>query len=898
MFKQIWLFFLFLFLVSPSLGYVGAIEVKLLNGGKKELDAGSNFNLLLNINNTSDSTKSLQVLFLSKDSVFKALMDYSSLKIDKGSNINKIIGIQIPSYCRSGDYTLQVKIVDNAQRVDLGLFDVKVLVKPKFAFNIVRGSAPKFVLSGDTLTLNSTIQNLSNQDITVKATAIDDGSVKNEVLHIPQGGNATFRYFSKIPSNVTNYARRLVVINAVIQEMDSVNQSTSFTFDVFPGKDVKFDRYNRLPIRISGMMVGTNRWGGYRYSTMYDISGSGLFGVKKDRMLNFTFRGPNRAGDPLLGQEESYSLRYSTKKLAVSFGDDNFGLSELTESSRGGRGVKLMYKLGKYTFGGFYNHPKYYPLIKETFSAYGTFDINQNNNLNIGFLNKVDTLNRQVSTYSASARISLFSWLNSNVEYALGQQAGIFTKAYKGAATVQFKGFSTYFNFLYTDPKFVGYMSNSYRLNGGLSASLKNIFITTNANINRTNSALDTLFANLPYSENYNLSLGYKVSKNSMLSLGAFMNSVEDLGPVPLFNYSNYSARLSLQSTIGSFRLGLNGDYGKTINKLQANQADLRLNASFNSSYELSSKFTINAYSNYMGGQRGISGYDQFYYGGSCLYRKEDRFSVMLNYNSNFEWQYYTSDRSLVTLNVTAKPFKNHEVSLSFNRNLKKNTLNAKEFNLQLRYVYLLNLPVSIRKDVGSVSGKLINNGVAKVNGVRLNINGNVVLTDKDGNFKFPGVPVGLAILTVDASSLGINAILETPGPYKINIMPGKTSVLNLPVTQSASIKGRFVVKEDDRANQRGYVAIKDPMGRLVVEVSDSSEIFRVYSDDEGNFRFNDLRPSTWKVKVYTNGLSQGYQIETTEYQMTLGPGDAKSMEVPVSKKARQIQFQRTTKQQ
>lgn len=888
--QWVFLFFFSVFVVLANLA--NAVECKVLNGTKKELDAGSNFNILIKITNASDSVQNLRISLNTKGTQFKTLSDYSSLLIAKNAVVNKIISVQVPTNCASGNYVMSVRVIDNASNTELGLFDIPVVVNPRFEIEIIKGNTPAFLLSGDSLTLNTTIRNLSNQDVTVKASAVDAGSAKNELIRIPQGETAIFRYFSTMPKDITSFTRRLVVVSASIQEKEEVGKTTSYSFDVFPGKESKFDKYNRLPIRIGATMLATNRWGGLRSSSLYDISGNGLFGINKDRQFNFSIRGPDRKGDPLLGMEEQYNVQYITPKMKVSIGDDYFGLSELTESSRGGRGIQALVMPGKWTLGGFYNIPKYYPLIKNTFSVYGAYDLNPRNYLKVGLLSKVDTLDKYVSTYMISTHIAPLTWLNSSFEYALGQDLNSYSSAYKGNLTVQYNFLSSYVSFLYADPHYIGYMSNSIRLNSGLSMSLSKFNISVGVNVNRTNMAIDTLFSNMPYSRNYNLSLGYRLSQQSVITLGAYMNGSEDISPTPLFNYDKYNGRFSLQTGMGSFRLALQGDYGTMINRLKEERIS-NYGSSLNTSFDFASKFSLNSYVNYLGGEQGVTGYEQFYYGGSLLFRGGNRFSMTLNYNSNFEWKYYTSDRSLLSLNLTTRLFKNHELNLNVNQNLKKNTLNKKECNVQLRYAYILNFPVSIRKDVGSVSGSFVNHGVAKVGGIRLNLNGIVVLTDKEGRFRFPAVPVGAAILGIDASSLGLNTIVENPGPYKVNIEPGKTTVIELALTKSAVIAGQLIIKEDTRANQKGFISVKDQLTPLIIEVSNKSEVYRVFSNADGGFRFNDLRPGSWQVKIYTNNLPSGYQIETTQYDVELTPGDTKEIEFSVSKKARQIQFQK-----
>lgn len=892
---------LYIFLIAlclSSLAKAEGLEFKVLNGEKRELDPGSSFNVMLKITNSSDSLKTFRITITTKGSSFKPLLDYSSLTINQKTTFNKIIGISIPSNCSAGEYDVGIELIDNQTLLSAGMVSLSVLIKPRIEIDLIKGSAPKFLMAGDTLTLYSTIQNLSNQEVTVKSTVNFESNIKTDIWKIPQGSSRVVKTFISIPKDVTTHTRKMVLLSVVIPEKSETEKSTNYAFDAFPSKDVKFDRYNRFPIRISSMMVGTNRWGGLRYSNMFDIQGAGKFGKKKDQTVQFTIRGPNRSGNPLLGLNDAYSVKYTSKLLEVSLGDDNFGLSELTESSRIGQGIKLFVKPGKWTLGGFYNRPKYYPVVKQVYSVSGGFNFNENNYLRVGMLSKVDTIGNIANVFSFSATNKPFRWFRSNVEIAMSPVQDHLSKSFKTTLAASHSIFTSYFNFVYADPDFSGYIANSQRLSTGTSINLKKVNLSFNYNFNRTNFlALDTFYLSKPFSKDFNLMLGYRIIPSSIVMIGAVMNNAEDRSPIPLFNYTKYNGRFSFQSNLKKLSLSFQGDYGKMINFLKSGDNEaLNYSASLNSQFKISSLLTANTYINYMGAQQNITGYDKFYYGGSLIANNGKDFSLNLQYNSNFEWLYFTSDRSLLAANLSKTINDKNRLIIGVNYNLKKNTLDKKEITAQIRYIYTLNVPISIRKDVGNLAGRIMNHGVPTIKGIRLSLNGIVVITDKDGNFKFPAVPVGSAILTIDESSMGLNAIAERSGPYIMEIAPGKTTFFELAVTKSAIIEGKLEVKEDENTSQKGFISVNQQLGKLIIEASNDVEVYRVYTNEAGSFRFNDLRPGDWKVKVYTTGLPQGYQIQTTQYEVSLSPGMEKEIEIPVIKKARQIQFQQPIK--
>lgn len=891
------LIFTLIVVLSPFTIKAADIQFSILNTAKREFEPGATINLISKFVNHTSEDALVEVKILDPLALVRPIVNYSSLAIPKNTSSNRVLGILVPSNCDAGNYSIEIEAIDKHTQQSIGKIKIEFVVKTRYEIELIKLNAPAFLYAGDTVSFRSIVQNRSNTTVKVKTTTIEGARSKTEIVTIPKDSSLQLNYFTTISKKSTTYSKEFLFTTAQIVDQEGSDKHVSYEFDVFPNKQVKFDRYNRFPIKIGSMAYVTNRWGDWRAVTMFDVYGSGNLGKNKDKTLSFNLRGPDRRGNPLLGLEDSYNLKFKSKHFDLSLGDDNYSLTQLTESSRNGRGVKAAVSLNKLTIGGFYNAPRYYPLIKNTTSFYSVYDFNTNNYIKLGALFKKDTTSINTEVYTISANNKPFSWLRTDIEVALGRNALGIGKSYNGTFSINKKGFATYGNYVFADPNFPGYLSNSTRIDLGTSLNIKRISFNCAYSVNKTNIALDTLFSNMPYTKNINITTGYRLFNTSILSIGGYMIEALDRSPIPLFNYTKYSGRLSLQSSIKLFSMSLQGDYNKLFNWMnELNRYSNTYAGSLNLGYHPGSIFTGNAYITYQGGEQGITGYDLFYYGSSFEANLNEKFLIRAQYNSNFEWQYYTSERSLLSLTLRAQLNANHQIDLLTNYNLKKNSLNTKELNVQLRYIYTLNVPISKRKDAGSLTGKINNHGIDKVSGIRLKIDGNVAITDKEGNFRFPGLPVGTHLLTIDASSLGINTITEIPGPYTIEIKPATTSHFEFAMTKAAQINGKLVIEEDSRANEKGYIPIKEEIERLVIEASNNNEVYRVYTDRYSCFSFSDLRPGDWVVKIYTNALPRGYKIESTRFSFTLKPGENHSIEVNVKKVARQVRFQTINK--
>jgi len=279
------------------------------------------------------------------------------------------------------------------------------------------------------------------------------------------------------------------------------------------------------------------------------------------------------------------------------------------------------------------------------------------------------------------------------------------------------------------------------------------------------------------------------------------------------------------------------------------------------------------------------------YYGGAVKYNS-NMIRFQAKYQSNYLIEEFYKDRSILNAGITILPARNHEISALASYNLIKNTFDQKVFRFFIKYTYTLQMPVRRKKDIGSLEGQIINNGIPSVAGMVISFGGNSAITDEQGKFYIPVVKAGENYLFVNDSKAGLHAIPETPGPYKIMILPGETNVFQLTYTRSSSISGKIVIEEDEQTDGRNYITYNQKFENVILEVKKDEEVFRVISNEQGEFNFNDLRPGEWNVKIYKNGIPAGYELLTDQFTISLKASENRVIEVKVKKMARKVKFQ------
>ena len=79
----------------------------------------------------------------------------------------------------------------------------------------------------------------------------------------------------------------------------------------------------------------------------------------------------------------------------------------------------------------------------------------------------------------------------------------------------------------------------------------------------------------------------------------------------------------------------------------------------------------------------------------------------------------------------------------------------------------------------------------------------------------------------------------------------------------------------------------------MIIEAKKGDEIYRVLTDDNGDFSFNGLRPGNWSVQVYKNGIPKEYELLTEFFSVNLASGQDETIEVKLKEKQRRIKFQK-----
>jgi len=391
------------------------------------------------------------------------------------------------------------------------------------------------------------------------------------------------------------------------------------------------------------------------------------------------------------------------------------------------------------------------------------------------------------------------------------------------------------------------------------------------------------------------INFNYRLIKNSTFSIGYYYRERQDQMEPMMFNYNERSIRLNLNNRFDHFGIELMGEYGKTDNLLldKKDRLDDLFRSRITLNCQISKKFNMGGFICYQQNNRYLlNNYKSWIYGINANGAISKKLSLSINYQNTYNIEEYNYDRSLLDGRITYSPNKNNRFEILGRYHLTKNSMDVKQITIEARYTHNFNVPISKKKNLGKLSGRVINKGVKTIEGIVLSIGSDQALTDKNGNYYFPMLPAGNYYLMIDYSKAGVFAVPETPGPYQIEILPRGATKFDIALTQSAKITGEVSILKEVSDEDKSYAGIRERLGKLLVEAKNGSEVYRNFTKDNGEFSFESLRPGQWSVRVYQAGIPKEYELVTDQFNVGLASGQSEHIEVKVKEVRRRIKFQ------
>lgn len=896
---------LFLFFLFPIIASAQIISQD-LHSKRKAILPGTTTSIPFTIINNSNERLTYQVSFISSaPSFITPILTQQKISVAPESNFLYIVPIRVSSGALKGTYKIKLKLWNKKTRdkfIKASTIRVTQLKKVK----LTRIAAPNYLRAGQTIKASFLLTNGGNttERLYLESNASIVDSINRVVLH-PGDGKVIYVH-KNIPTDLAKndiYTIRLLAISAV----DSTEQWSAYSnTSVIATHPKEKDPYFRFPITASIGYLGMRNNGRYQGGFQAEIYGKGSLNNQKTDQLMFHIVTPNPIRYTSFSKFERYGIAYKNEHLYVHLGDKAYSSSYLTEFNRFGRGAEIHYTFDdKLTIGGFYNHPRFYGGIKDEFNVFSSLKLKNETKITAGYLYKIlkkssdgfgfSAFNPKENTHLPYFVVESQPFKNLNILAGGAYSKSKHTKgyAYRIRMSGYFKNLRGGFQYLHASPEFNGYYNNTTSLNANLRYQISERFYASGYYTQSArNKRHDTLFLSAPYHKSYRLGIAYQYLEDGRVSLFAGKRRYEDRMMPKQFDYSENFIRLGIDQRIAFFNLGLEGQFGKTTNFL----TDATGNSQYYTANLSFQKFrtSFSFYGSYANTSRyRLKNQEQFYYGARIRSHFSENSYLSVYYRNNYQPEAYYRNRNLFQLTYHQQIFPGSSIELSGRYALQQGRIGDKDFLFSLRYILRLDVPVQKVAEYTTLSGRIINEGVTEVGGIRLRLGNNVTVTDALGNFIFKNVVPGNYFLSIDRSTTALHAIptIELPTPIKLT---EQKNSFNFGLTTAATIQGMIKVERREKKSEIGKLLndVDEGHNRIIVEVTNGKQTYRKLCPINAPFDFTYLRPGNWTVKVYRNGLDKRYEVLTDSFQLTLQPAETKKVEIKVAKKQMNIQYQ------
>ncbi len=617
----------------------------------------------------------------------------------------------------------------------------------------------------------------------------------------------------------------------------------------------------------------------------------GTIDEEETQEVTLSLRGPNQQEDTELTLHDQYFARYKNKSFSVTAGDNSYALSNLTEFARNGRGLQAEGYFGTATVGAFYVKPRFFAEIKQEVGVFIQNEFTEKTSLRFNYLHKAEEDSQgKASVMSISGQFNPFKNTVILAEAASGNSGNAF---YANVNTKLFNRLYFNGNLIYASPNFAGYFKNTLNLIGHLNYKLtKQVNLTAGMLQNRKNAALDTLFVAAPFSDRKHIGLRLKLARNAFLQFNLRQNEIEDRLPQKQFFRKENLITANINHKIRKFNYSLAGEYGKSKNFLQGTESDFRtvfrtyLDIGYNIGH-----FSIRAFGQYYNvNSLHRPAQKQLLFGGTISGEIKGHTQFKIRYQNDFETEAYYKNRNAFDFSLMHRIRKNQQFLVNARQIIQRNTINDRDFFFSAKYIYEFGIRLEPKPPTGNVYGQILRRNNVNTKGIIVLLNGKTAITDAEGRFHFKRMRPGKYPIMLDPSTLGLHEMLADSALPVVEVLPEANQQIALTLIQSGAIIGSIEFKKE--ANPAKLISLKT-IDNLMLEVSNGQEIRRTFTNEAGEYKFGDLKPGTWKVKVLKADLDRHLKIAQTNFTIDIQEGKAAYLPIVIQKKKRTIQFKK-----
>jgi hypothetical protein len=796
----------------------------------------------------------------------------------------------------AGEYFMDFRLLSGNS--SLGFKRVSVFVEEVSSIEIVNLTQHEYVQEGDVILSKFLIQNAGNKTEKVRLKT-SRGNILNikEFYNIEPDSSVKIYVQQIIPVTEQNFWQTTADVS-VISENQKAPIISFINIPVYSSKIKKSDKYLRFPVDVGVGYFQYNFGNQVVSAYQYYASGNGFLDFDSKNHLSFSIRGPNQFDFPAVGSTDEYALSYSYKeKTTITAGDYLQRLNNLMEFGRYGRGLKIDQKFEKTSVSVFYQKARFFPNQKDAFGGSFKYNFNNRNAISFNFISKNLTLpNRNFTSNIIGTSLDIRKEnLLIESEIAMGEAEKKLSLGFYNKFYLRFGKFQLNNEIVYADKDFHGFYNNSWLFISGVNYTLSpKISLGINTNLTRTNPSLDVnVYSFSPFVKTYLGFVSYQPNQKNLLTLNFINQEREDRQTPSKFHYKEDLANFSYMLNTNKFQLNTQSRYGFSQNLLSSDS--LSKNLSYSNLIQPSVRIVpwmwIGAYLEHQHTRKftlNNSLQNLVYYGGSLRINMKKNLSASLLYRNNYNPDQFFELRTFLDASLNYES-KHHQFSIScgqvFLPNVPDSFQNTMFFTA--KYILKLNLPIAKNKKLGSISGEIygINNDILK-EGVMVELGEKRFMTDATGKFYFKDLVPDQYSLKIISNKIGV--ISTTRFPMQVDVKADSVSKINVSFIKTGGVVGKI---NFEYASNVHKVVDTEKIPMVLVTLYNDKESYTTQMNNRNEFSFKEMKPDSWKIKVYIPGNQPLFTIQNPEQSLEIESDKLKVVNFNVQSTERKIHF-------
>ena len=802
-----------------------------------------------------------------------------------------LISFFLPRNTAAGEYQAVVTL-DSTSGFSMDLV-MQIKVLPVMQLGVSLLEQPDYILAGSAYRVVFACSNTGNVPIGASVKAISSAGfnvrTESQRLTLLPGEITKLSVIIDTPINLYTQVRHILRLELRAYEKDTVQASAASVVDIIPRTTGSESRYNTIAGRIETQGViqfGESALLGLQGS----LSGQGFLDSGQTTSMSFMVRAPLAGAGTLIPDQDEYYVQVIGSDYSATLGTQYSTLSALTESSFYGTGASVGKTFGQLGLSAFTLDNLLDGRSESRSGGKASYRVGDQGMVSFNLLEAV--AEDHWTTASLEGRFltsfgNRFEW-----EYAASSESGI-DDAFYASLGGSMDNVSYFLKYLRAGPLYRGSFKDQEHAMASFSYSpirtvrLQAVLASKAYSLEQDypnqldSSQLGVLWSALPGTQ---FTAGFRHIISIKRQEG------------PLDRVEQEVFRLGLVKDLGAANLALNYEFGTLYDFAGPSRGySERFNAKLDVASGVLGSIGVGLGLQYRDHESTKTPYSDF----SLNWKKEltGTTDVSASYRSvNSEQSYFKgSDNLSIRLDML---FPNQS-ALGITATYMPPRISGPEdgFKLTLGFSSPLQIPVSVKENIGRIEGKVMDAESGKpLPDVVPRLGNAVAATDAFGHYQFHSLFPGLHRLYLDPASLPEGYIPAIPMPMEV-ATDKEALARDIPIIKASAISGRIILYNFDRTIQRsqasGLSAYVDPQGMpgVLLSVSGPGGVKRALSGNDGSFVFPPLQPGNWTLAIPDGVLPKGAFAEKNRFDFSLKPGQASEVLVKIFPQVRQIQF-------